>query len=160
MKMIPLTMGLHAIVDDEDYKNLVQFKWVTISSGYSGRYEHYKNETTIHLMHRQIMKCPDGMVIDHKNGNKLDNLKNNLRVCTRSQNQSNRKISTRNKSGFKGVSWQGRDNKWLSLIIVNKKRKQIGLFDCKIEAAKAYNLAAEKYFGEFALFNEIPKDYM
>lgn len=102
------------------------------------------------------MQVDDNHIIDHKNGNTLDNRRENLRICTYSENNRNRKqISSNNKSGYKGVSWDKQKNKWRTCLNINKKQKHIGFFNDIIEAAKAYNEAAIKYFGEFAKLNKI-----
>lgn len=94
--------------------------------------------------------------VDHINRNGLDNYRCNLRPATRLQNRMNCGLSKRNKSGFKGVSWHKSCNKWVAKIEINDKSIYLGLFDDKIEAAKAYNAAAKKHFGEFAWLNPIP----
>jgi len=90
------------------------------------------------------------VTVDHKNGNGLDNRKFNLRICTRSQNQQNKKKPISNTSGFKGVAWSKAANKWCAYIAVNKERIHLGLFVDPKEAARAYDTAARKFFGEFA----------
>ena len=92
--------------------------------------------------------------VDHINGIKDDNRIVNLRGCTTSQNGGNRRISSNNKSGFKGVTWSSRSNKWKSSIRVNGNGKHLGYFSNLIKAAEAYNKAAIKYFGEFANLNK------
>ena len=89
------------------------------------------------------------------NGNGLDNRKANLRICSNSQNQANRGVGKNNTSGFKGVWFDNRVLRWRAAIQVLKKRIQLGKFDLKEDAARAYNKAATKYFGEFALLNRI-----
>lgn len=91
--------------------------------------------------------------IDHKNGNGLDNRLKNLRIATESENSRNQNKRRTNKSGFKGVSWGTRDNKWRSYITINGKFKSLGYYSSKEDAAKAYDKAAIKYFGEFAKTN-------
>ena len=102
-------------------------------------------------MNGKIPNCD----VDHINGLKHDNRWSNLRKCTKSQNSMNIKIRSDNKSGYKGVAWHTRAGKWVVTIAINKKNKHLGLFKCKHEAAKIYNDAAVRYFGEFAWLNEI-----
>ena len=94
--------------------------------------------------------------IDHINHDKGDNRWSNLRECTQSQNGANRKLSINNTSGYKGVHWNKPAKKWIVQIKFNNNKKHLGYFDCKHEAALAYNKAAIKYHGEFACLNEVP----
>jgi hypothetical protein len=98
---------------------------------------------------------PKGMVIDHLDGNPLNNQKKNLRICTHSENMRNRNLYVNNTSGFKGVYWHKTTKKWMSYIRINKKSLYLGIYTCPIDAAKAYNDAALKYHGEFAHINKI-----
>lgn len=112
-------------------------------------------------MHQAIIgAAPKGYVIDHINGNKLDNRRSNLRFVTHQQNTFNSKPKT-NVSGrlcrsrFKGVTWRGDRHKWRSCITIDRKRHYIGLYDTEEEAAIAYNNAAIILFGEYANLNDI-----
>jgi len=98
---------------------------------------------------------PDGYEIDHKDGNSLNCLDDNLRVCTQSQNRQNIKKYNNNKSGYKGVSWHKASNKWVAQITINKSHKYLGAFPTKEDAARAYNVAAIIHFGEYAVLNDI-----
>jgi hypothetical protein len=160
MKRIQLTNGLEAIVDDEDYNELIKYTW------FGNKYNNLiyvkrktrkldnRNETII-SMHRQIMGFPEGKDVDHINNNGLDNRRCNLRICSHAQNMRNRKIKAHNNtSGFKGVSWFKRLRKWRASI----SPTTIGYFDSKEEAAKAYDEAAKKLFGEFANINYHEKE--
>jgi hypothetical protein len=138
-----------AIIDKEDYEKVKDYKW---HKGHSNYIVSAKNGIRLH---RLIMNYPSNMEIDHKNHNKLDNRKENLRVCTGSQNKMNGKIHKDNFSKFKGVSWNKKNNKWVACIYTNNKNKFLGCFNNKIDAAIAYNNAALKYYGEFALLNKI-----
>jgi len=106
-------------------------------------------------MHRQVMEVTDGKMIDHINHNGLDNRKANLRQATSAENNRNRQKfkKTRYSSRFKGVSWNSGHEKWSARIDFNGKQKNIGYFDDEIEAAKAYDTAAKKFHGEFAVLN-------
>ena len=106
-------------------------------------------------MHRVIMDTELNMIVDHLNGNGLDNRRSNLRNCTHAENMRNRKINKKNRSGFKGVSYYTKDNKWRAMIKFNNLRIHIGFYIDPKDAARAYNEAAVKYHGEFANLNKI-----
>ena len=155
MKMIPLTKGYSAVVDDEDYQHLSLTKWR--SNIHDGKIYAICNvrrggKYTAEYMHRIITCAPFGKVVDHINGDTLDNRKENLRVCSDSQNSQNRR-QVRSNSGFKGVSFYRNYGNWEANIQVNKKKIKLGYFSDKYEAALAYDRAAREYFGEFACTN-------
>lgn len=100
-------------------------------------------------MHRLIMDFPDND-IDHKNGNKLDNKRINLRICKHIQNVWNSPKKSTNKSGHKGVSWSKKRKKWIAFITVNYKQMYLGGFSDIAFAADTYKKAARKFYGEFA----------
>lgn len=93
------------------------------------------------------------IIIDHADLNGLNNQRSNLRICTKSQNASNRAVDKRTKSGYKGVSWHRQSSKWRAYITVNYRQKSLGLYDCPTTAAKAYDKAAIKLHGTFANLN-------
>ncbi len=154
---IPLTQGKVAIIDVSDYSLVKGYKWhYSLSSKNYGRAitRPDKNKPAIR-MHRLIMSAPIGLEVDHINGNPLDNRRSNLCLVTHSQNQKNMRKPITNKSGYKGVSWHTKSNKWQAHLMNNGKRHYLGLFIDLKEAAKAYNIAALELFGEFAKINEI-----
>lgn len=155
-KEIPLTQGKVALINTEDYDYLNQFKWCAMYNGYAWyavrNIPKNGKQTTIR-MHREILKTPQDMDTDHINMNGLDNRRNNLRICTRSQNYMNRGKYKDNISGYKGVYWYNK--KWVAQIKVNAKQIYLGRFKDKEQAAEAYNKAAKKYHGEFARLNNI-----
>ena len=157
MKNIYLTKDKYTIVDDEDYKYLNQWKWRLHSKGYAYRNEkRIKNHTRKGiLMHRQIMKLNSQKEIDHINRNKLDNRKNNLRISSSTQNHMNKEKSKNNTSGYKGITYDKRKNKWMAQIQKNKKNIFIGYFNDKKSAATAYNRKAKELFNNFAFLNKI-----
>lgn len=155
---IPLPQGKFALVDDEDFETLAQFRW-GISNGYATR--RLKRKTLPcgkrvqcdQKMHRLIMGEPKGRQIDHINENKLDNRKENLRIATAGQNRCNITKKKNNTSGFKGVVWDKDRQKWISQIRSKSKNHSLGRFKTKEEAALAYDVAATKLHGEFAKLN-------
>lgn len=158
MKQIPLTRNKFTLVDDEDYSYLSQWKWNCSHYGYAVRQERLENGKKKNiLMHRVIAKTPEGKLVDHKNMDRLDNRRNNLRNCTKSQNEANATKYKNNKSGYKGVYKHSQTGKWVSTLRLNNKNINLGCFRNIVDAAKAYNEAATKYFGEFASLNNIEK---
>ena len=155
MKQIPLNgkygKGKFALVDDEDYEELMQHKWIMQKRGYI---INRSTRDTIYL-HRFILKPNKGLVIDHVNHDKLDNQKINLRACSQGQNMANRKTNKVGSSKFKGVSFNKTTNKWYSKIQFNYKQFNLGYFDTELEAAQAYNAKALELFGGFAHLNKI-----
>ena len=160
MKEIQLTQGKVALVDDEDFEYLSQWKWYANKS--SGNY--YAITTKLVngvffnyklLMHRVIMNEPYKLSVDHINHNTLDNRKCNLRVCTHAENMYNNKLSKNNTTGFKGVRFNKNSNKYLAYIGYQNKDIFLGSYKTIIEAAEAYNKAANKFFGKFANLNKI-----
>ncbi len=152
MKKIPLTQGKYALVDNEDYEWLNQWKWLARKDKkiyYAQR--SYKN--TIILMHREIINVKFDNIVDHINHNGLDNRKENLRECNYQQNRHN---STGNKnvtSVFKGVYWSKRCNKWACKIRKGEKNTHLGYYFNDVNAAKMYDYMADKLFGDFAYLN-------
>lgn len=156
VKEIQLTQNRVAYVDDDDYESLAGFNWSVSSGGYAKCYlgGGRKNQTFTY-MHRQILNPPDDFQIDHINGNRLDNRKENLRVCAPKDNSRNRngwKLS-RKTSKYKGVYWSKSDNVWISGITVDGRFMHLGRFHDEAEAARVYDAAAIKYFKKFAKSN-------
>lgn len=139
-----------ALIDKEDYKKVKDYKWSECSSN------KMIHNHTIGLLSRFITNTTNPNIeVDHKNHDTLDNRKENLRPCTRSQNRANQLIRIDNTSGAKGVSWKKDVKKWEAYIDFNGKRKRLGYFTNKKEAIMAYNKAAITYYGEFALLNSL-----
>ena len=164
MKRIRLTQGKVALVNDKDYEWLDQWKWCYDSNGYAVRHEqkkeYGKKPRRMVKMHRAVMRIKNSDIyLDHINKNKLDCRKENLRIVTNSQNQSNTKVWSSNKSsGYKGVHKynEGKAQKiWGARIMVKGKSVFKGMFKDPKEAALAYNKLAIKYFGEYARLNKI-----
>lgn len=161
IRLIPLTQGQVAIVDAADYECLMQWTWFAywgrLSKSFYAARNIRKNSSSPYkyrmiAMHNFILGVERGG--DHVNCEAtLDNRRRNLRVATQSQQCMNQAIRSDNKSGYKGVSWRSERGKWFSCIYKDKKRIDLGHFDCKIQAALAYDNAAKNIFGEFAHLN-------
>lgn len=154
-KEIPLTKGKYAIVDDSDVKLVSQYKWHYHPQGYAATTAGgLKNKHTI-LMHRLISRAIKGEVVDHANGDKLDNRQSNLRICTQRNNIGNSRIRKDNTTGYKGVTFSKDNKNWVARIFVNGKHTHLGSFDNPHDAARMYNFWAVDLFGEFARLNKI-----
>ena len=149
MKEIILSRGEFALVDDEDYEWLNQWKWYKNNDGYATRCAWIGHGYIRYYMHRVIMNTPKGMFTDHINQNRLDNRRSNLRVCNLVQNLANRPKNITNHSGAKGVSWHKCRKKWDAQIKYCGKYIHIGSFDSLEEASKAYQNKASELLGEF-----------
>lgn len=133
-----------------------------IASGYKGTwgiagggYAKITSERKTVYLHRLILNAPFYYDVDHKDGNKLNNVISNLQLATESQNTAKSKIQSNNTSGYRGVIWFRARNKWAASIRVDRKLIHLGHYHDKNEAALAYNIAAKKHFGEFAFQNVI-----
>lgn len=159
MKRIPLTRGMFALVDDADFERLNKHKWCAYKrpqTFYAGRSTLLPNgKWRMIYMHREILGLKFGDIRqgDHKNHNGLDNRRDKLRICTCSQNHQNGNPYRGSSSAFKGISWHKGGHKWQAFIKTDGQNIYLGCFMSEIEAAKAYDIAAKKYFGEFALTN-------
>lgn len=158
MQFIQLTQGKKAMVDDDSYEDLCANKWRVMNSRgklYAGRLN-YCSDTGHRkpiIMHRVIVNAPSGFVVDHINGDTLDNRKNNLRICTHKENCRNSTKHIKATSKYKGVCKMQDCNRWRATIGVNGKTLHIGLYASEEDAAIAYNNAAIKYFGDYSLLN-------
>lgn len=154
-KLIRLTKGQFAIVDDKDFEWLSEITW---SLSYAnGNYYAKGWDSGKHVqMHRKIFGLTNPNIqIDHKNRNPLDNRRENLRIATRSQNMANKRPSKKGSSQYRGVQWCKDSKKWRVDIVKNKVRKYLGKFESETDAAVAYNMAAIEIHGEFAYINKI-----
>lgn len=155
---ITLSQGLVALVDDEDFERINKHKWYANKCGntfYAARMIRNNDKRGVLQMQRAILLPEKGVFVDHIDGNGLNNLRNNLRLCTQAENLRNSK-PIGGTSKYKGVYWHEPTKKWLAYITFNYKRKHIGLFDLESSAALAYNENAKELFGSFARLNEIP----
>jgi hypothetical protein len=159
MKEIKLTNGGVALVDDEDFNDLNQYKWFSHKEGNTSYvWRHDKKGFRQYgkvKMHRQILNSKITESIDHINGNGLDNRRSNIRLCTAQQNQMNRKKHHNYSSSFKGVSYHAKNKKWRATINIDGKQISAGCYATEEEAAIAYNKKSFELFGEFARPNVI-----
>lgn len=154
MKEIQLTRGLVALVDDEDYELVTQYKWHASKRGPNLWYAAVGHPLFggSRYLHRFIVGAKAGQQVDHIDRNGLNCCKSNLRIVTHSQNMMNRGPKAGSVSRYKGVCWHRHYQKWYAQI----SSKCIGYYDDVHEAARAYNEAAKKLHGEFAWLNPIP----
>ena len=163
MKEIKLTQGKVALVDDEDFEKLNQYKWFVHHSGErwyalrsaSTKIQNWRQVQKIIRLHRQIMNPPNNMQVDHKDGDGLNNQRSNLRICTQSQNNANSRLAKNNSIGYKGVHFYGLANKYQARITKDKINYSFGYYHHPEDAALAYDKAAHELFGEFAKTNFI-----
>jgi hypothetical protein len=155
---LPLGKGIFAKVDSDCPPEILEQKW-SANRKTPGRTYAYRttrktepNGKTHQTLHAQLMGAERGREVDHINGDTLDNRRSNLRICGHLENGCNlRKWSTPTTSKYKGVS--SRQGKWRAYISPKGRQKHLGTFDSEIEAAKAYDEAAKKLFGNFACLN-------
>ncbi len=144
--LVPLGNGVYAQVSPEDYERVMYYSWCLHTGGYAagmtpGTKKHQ-------FLHRFVVGCPDGMVVDHISGNKLDNRRENLRVCTQAQNHFNRhKLSSSNTTGYTGV--RRVRNRFQAYYKTGRKMVHVGMYATAEEAARARDAAAAKVAGEF-----------
>lgn len=147
---VPLTRGYEAVIDVADVPLVSSWNWHVLphpNTTYAMRKGAGSPRKTI-LMHRVIMGDPEGLDVDHKDGDGLNNLRINLRVATHSQNRCNQRISKSNTSGFKGVS-RRKTGKWKAQIMVGRRSFYLGLYDTPEAAHAAYIAASVDLHGEY-----------
>ncbi len=156
MKLIPLTKGLFAKVDDEDYEYLMQFKWHS-SKAKSGIYAKtsicVNGKSCFVTMHKMINKTKEGYLTDHIDHDTLNNQKLNLRSCTIEESNFNRRRIKKGNSSYKGVTFEKNESRWRARIQHKEKVYCIGSFKTEVDAAKAYDAKAKELYKEFAHLN-------
>ena len=151
MKLIPLTQGFFTQVDDENFEELNSYKWCVLKNE-KKRYAIRRKKNTFGsfiFMHRILINTPDGMFTDHIDGNGLNNQKNNLRICTKSQNACNRKAGINNVSGIKGITYDKREKKYRVRIMLNYKDYFLGYYPSIAAAKRIYDDAVKQLHREF-----------
>lgn len=141
-------------VDTEDLSKILKYKW-HLSKGYARATTRENGFCESIRMHRLIINAPKGVHVDHINGNKLDNRKENLRICDSQKNQGNSKLRKDSTTGYKGVSFDKRKNKYHSRMRVQGSLIHIGYFESSLDAARAYNIAAEEWYGQYFRGNDV-----
>lgn len=158
MVKLNLECGVSVLVDEQDVDLVMSRQWHLNNkiksqreSGASYRYLHHSKGS----LHRVIMSAKRGQVVDHINGDVYDNRRSNLRICTNAENVRNAKKRSPSTatSIFKGVGFEKHKNRWRATITVDWKTKHLGYFESELAAAKAYDIASEKYHGEFGRKN-------
>lgn len=143
------------LIDDEDYARVIEKRWWIKSHApnkpyYAIRHVRKVKRSAIYQgMHNFIMAPPPGMVVDHIDGNGLNNQKTNLRICTMAQNAKNRRLSRNNKSGYPGVYWVNREQRWVAYFAMNGTEVCLGYFKTPEAAAAVWKQKAIEIRGEF-----------
>ena len=149
---IPLSNGQFATIDAVDVPLVEGYNWTAAVRKHT---THVFRGSTVEgkhrwvWLHRVIAKTPDGMFTDHTNGDGLDNRRCNLRLATKAQNNRNQRMTERNTSGIKGVSWHKKDKRWRACIHVHDRYIHLGHFKTIDEAQRAYEKASAELHGEF-----------
>ncbi len=168
-RIIPLTQGYVAVVDDDDYERINKYRWKAMKVGKNGIYIYAtrtkmlatvlgKRKSKEILMHREIVNAQDEQLVDHWDHNGLNNRRYNLRICTQTQNHGNA-LPRGGSSRFKGVYWVAKRRLWQAQIGRSNATegqstgRYLGRYENEEDAALAYDRAAREYFGEFALTN-------
>lgn len=170
MKQIPLTRGKFALVDDEHYDRIMEHNWWVNKAPHT-YYAQSKLGTRKNIsLHTFILNPPKGMVVDHIDGDGLNCLNSNMRICTVAQNSKNRRKKECYTSKYRGVHYSIRHTKyttksgesklyksegWVAQIKCDGKYKKIGVFKTEKEAAERYNEYAKKLHGEFNHLNNV-----
>ncbi|MGL5440823.1 MAG: HNH endonuclease [Filifactoraceae bacterium] len=159
VKELILASGEIALIDSEDYDLVAKYKWYMHKGGYAARSIKKNNRTITVFLHRRLVKASSKYVVDHINGDRLDNRKANLRIVTAQQNAFNRCRNVNKKSSvYKGVFWSKEKSLWLSLIKIDGKSIHLGYFNNEIDAACAYNEKAVELFGGYARLNDVDRN--
>lgn len=150
---ISLNMDTFALVDDDDYEKVKPYNWFLSGTGYAVAFVPADGKFKLTYLHRFIMDAQPGQCVDHINGCSLDNRRNNLRLATAYQNGQNRRVSPLSTTGLKGVSWHEGRRKYHARIQLQGMRYFLGFFEDAETAALAYDEAARRLFGAFAVCN-------
>lgn len=155
---VMLDLNHSTLVDFEDLRYVHWHPWSPLF-GHNGKtYVSANVADSVRYLHRTIKNTRDGCETDHINGDGLDNRRENLRTATASQNRANmgkprRPDGSMHSSAYKGVSWDRSRGRWQSKVSIGGRSRNLGRYDDEIEAARAYDRAAEAHWGEFAQLN-------
>lgn len=150
--IVPLTKGLHAVIDAKDARFIEGFNWQAAVSGrsvYAQRHVRENGKRNAVLMHRVLADAPGGLEVDHIDSDGLNNRSGNLRVVTKAQNQQNARAKVTNTAGFKGVTLHKMTGRWQAKICANGIYHHLGLHKTPELAHAAYVAASATYHGEF-----------
>jgi hypothetical protein len=154
--------GEEILCDTSDIPKIMHYTWKVTRrrAGATGYALARKGNNTSVYLHRVLLDAPKGLEVDHINRNGLDNRRSNIRLATTLQNHWTRGANRTNASGLKGVRLHRIKGLWAAVLAVNGREKRLGIFECKYEAAYAYNEAAKRIQGEFAYQNPLPESFM
>ena len=150
---IAFPSGHVVTIDHEDIDLFAAYRWHVDSVGRKRGKPYLRRSPDKAYWHRVVLGAQRGEQIDHVNGDSLDNRRSNLRFCSQSENNQNWTGSRRNTSGYKGVSWDRWTGRWVVRIQVDGKQLNLGRFDDREQAARAYDAAAREHWGDFARTN-------
>jgi len=154
-RKIKLTRGKLALIDNEDFEYLNQWKWHW-DGEYAARTIKFNGITHKITMHRLILNnIPKGKESDHINRDKLDNRRNNLRIVSNAENQMNKNLQKNNRSGVRGICWYGKYDKWQTRIGFGGKKMFLGYFSNIKDAIEIYNTTSKKLYGKFTYINQM-----
>jgi len=153
VKEIPLTQGKVALVDDEDYERVAQYKWTLHKPNENNLYAKAKIDGRSVSLHCFLLGVSGSAIVDHKDGNGLDCRRDNMRTCSHAENMQNRRKQINSAAPYKGITLDRRNNVWRAQIQCNHKKMHLGGFATPEEAARAYDNKARELFGEFARTN-------
>jgi len=159
MKVLLLTKGMTASVDDADFPEVSRFSWQAqrIKKGWvvkRGIWDPVRKNNRNESLGVFLLRPPPGMRVDHRDGNPFNNQRSNLRVCTKTENDRAFRNKAEGKtSRFRGVCWHAQRNRWRASIETAGHNYHLGVFFREEDAAHAYDTAARKHFGQFAHLN-------
>lgn len=151
---IPLTQGKAVLVSECDYESLIKYKWY-YNNGYAVRAEWDGEKQKRVYMHRHILQAPKHLQVDHVDRDRLNNTRENLRLCTKGENERNKVKKTTRRSKYRGVQWD--KGKWRADIQHEGKKIYLGRFLSEEDGALAYNEAVLLYHGDFGVLNVLQK---